>query len=218
MALSVPSKPARGRPTIGRKMAFHVPLPAAKNANQKNLDETDRVFCRMYCKDSVGFFLGLPLANYRKLLTDPAGSIVNLPNQGDKVIRAVADRTSARPYTITLEPGTLVKQAQYVWYSGVNQNDNVADEIELKTLQFYLPAYMPVWRILDWLAGKRENYDMSGGPSATLPGMTFLNYGKIIALTTPNERTYPLESILYQNRVPPPIAGSLDAPGPAQQP
>lgn len=216
MALSTPSKAARGRPSIGRKMAFHVPLPPGKKALERNFDRTDQLFARIYCKDSVGYFLGLPLANYRKILADPPGVGINLPQQGIKQIRAVSDRTSAMPYTITLQPGTLVKQGQYRWFQGETFDDGVADNVEMKTLQFYLPAYMPVWRVLDWLAGKRNNYDLVDGPSENLPGMSFDNYDRIIALTTPNDRTYGLESILYRPRVPQPIRNVLDPPGPDQ--
>lgn len=218
MALNAPSKAGRGRPTIGRKIAAHVPLPAGKKAAERNYDKTDQLFARLYAKDSVINFLGLPLANYRKLLTSPPGIGVDLPQQGNKVIRAVADKVSAREYTIILQPGTLVQQAQYKWYLGENPDDGSPDSVELKSLSFSLPAYMPVWRILDWLAGQMDTYQVGTGQSEALPGMDFTNYNKIIALVTPSQRTYPLESILYTNRVPPPIPTALDAPGTPQTP
>lgn len=219
MALNAPSKPARGRPTIGRKIAFHVPLPPSKGADTKNFDDTDKQFARIYCKDSVGFFLGLPLANYRKLLTAPRPPAEG-EEEGDgaaEVIRAVADKVSAKPYTILLAPGTQVKQGKYKWYAGANADDGFPNEVEIKTLEFSLPGYMPVWRILDWLAGQRNTYDLGSGQSAELPGMSFDNYDKIIALTTPALRTYPLASILYDYRVPAPNPNIIDDPE-AEQP
>ena len=214
MALSPTSKPARGRPTVGRKLAFHVPLPPAKGAETKNFDDTDKQFARIYCKDSVGKFLGLPLANYRKLLTAPRdipGGEIG-PGGAAEVIRAVSDRVSAKPYTILLAPGTLVEQGKYVWYRGANADDGLPNAVELRTLEFSLPGYMPVWRLLDWLTGQRDTYDIGNGRSAVLPGMTFDNYSKIIALITPAQRTYPLASLLYEDRVPPPNPDGLDNP------
>lgn len=216
MALNALSKAARGRPTAGRKVGFHVPLPASKRAREKSRDFTDQTFCRMYCKDSIGKFLGLPLANVRYIEADPEGTLISIPHQGPKVLRAVPDRVSARPYTILLQPGTLVTQKNYKWYLGENADDGIIDQVELKTLQFYLPAYMPIWRILDWLIGRKDTYVDDQGVSQALPGMTFTNYEKILALITPTQKTYNLESALYTNRVPPVDPVVLDPPIAAQ--
>lgn len=202
------NKAGRGRPTHGRKIAFHVPLPPAKNAAEKNFDATDKLFCRLYAKDSVGYFLGLPLANYRKILAKPATEAgPNGPNA--PVVRAVSDRVSAREYTLTLAPGTAVDQGEYEWYKGVGGVLDIPKTLELKTLQFSLPAYMPVWRILDWIEGKKSTYSLGDGESEALPDMDFRNYGKIIAITTPSQRTYPIRSILYPQPVPKPDPLSL---------
>lgn len=214
MALNAPSKPARGRPTVGRKIAFHVPLPASKGSDTKNFDKTDQIYARIYCKDSVGHFLGLPLANYRKLLTAPKPPVGGGEGDGaPEIIRAVSDRVSAKQYTLTLLPGTTVKQGKYIWYKGEGADDGFPDEVEIKSLQFSLPGYMPVWRLLDWLVGHKDSYNNGTTDTEPLPGMNFENYNKIIALTTPALRTYGIRSLLYEDPVPPPIAGELDAPG-----
>lgn len=209
MALAPSSKAGRGRPTSGRKMAFHVPLPASKSAALKSIDATDKIFCRAYMKDAVGYFLGLPLANIRLIeATVTAQSVPLLGSVQEKQVRAVPDRVSARPFTLVLEPGTTVKAGEYRWYTG-GGDSIVNEEFEVKTLQIFLPNYIQVWRVLDWIAGARNTYRTGQGQSVVLPEMTVKNYNKIIAVTTPAQRTYALESILYDTRVPLPNATSL---------
>lgn len=193
-------------------MAFHVPLPASKSAFEKSFDLTDRTFCRLYCKDSIGKFLGLPLANPRLILSDTTGTVIDTPQLGSKIIKAVPDRVSARPYTLLLQPGTTIRASTYTWFGADGAPGITTTNYQAKTIQIFLPSYMKVEMILDWLQNQVATYRVGDERSAPLPGITFENYHKIIALTTPSQRTYPLESALYEDRVPTATRGVLDNP------
>ena len=215
MPLAPTSKAPRGRPTKGRKMAFHAPLPPSKAAVAKAYDQTDRTFCRIYCKDAIGSFLGLPLANPRFILADPNNSLVDIPQTGDKVLKAVPDRVGAKPFTLLLQPGTVIRAATYAYYGPDGAPGITFNNFQVKTLQIFVPAYITVRQMIEWLQEGRKSYFIGEGQSGDLPGMTSVNYDKIIALTTPAQRTYTLESSMYPNRNPFRNRVTLDDPNTA---
>lgn len=186
--------PINGRPLRGSKFPFHAPLPASKR-NRSLLPPTDidYNFCRIFCKDSIANFLGLPRANYRTgIFKGDAG------NAGSRF--SINEKVKANPYTLTLMPNTQVIQGKY---DGEAADGATTEAVVMKSLQIFMPSHIQVWRVLFWLTNETNYYlDDEGNQiilTAYAPPATLKS---IMAVTTPSGRKYNLRTMLFPDAVP----------------